>query len=216
MLTNTFSCGRQTRTTNFGLWAQYVTITLIRHIRWRTTCGCSFLLLNMLIKLTSQQEFHFRLIPPLQSRQGSNLSRHVLFLVGLLYHWATGLYVPKARLELASDKALDPKSSVSTSFTTLVFFSNMSKSCFEPPDGLEPPTVWLQIRSSTNWAKGAWRLLLQFLDTSKNRISTKFYTVCKWIDRYRIRTSWISTNWIRRRSWGFIWARSQSNQRGDK
>ena len=25
----------------------------------------------------------------------------------------------------------------------------------EPPDGLEPPTIWLQIRSSTNWAKGA-------------------------------------------------------------
>ena len=56
------SCGPETRTRNFGLWAQYVTITLIRHIWWRVICDYSFLLLNMLIKLTSQQEFHFRLI----------------------------------------------------------------------------------------------------------------------------------------------------------
>ena len=26
---------------------------------------------------------------------------------------------------------------------------------FEPPAGLEPATIWLQIRSSTKWAKGA-------------------------------------------------------------
>ena len=30
-------------------------------MRWRIICDYSFLLLNMLIKLTSQQEFHFRL-----------------------------------------------------------------------------------------------------------------------------------------------------------
>lgn len=29
----------------------------------------------------------------------------------------------------------------------------------EPPAGLEPATIWLQIRSSTNWAKGANKTL---------------------------------------------------------
>ena len=87
---------------------------------------------------------------------------------------------------------------------------------FEPPAGLEPATIWLQIRSSTNWAKGAWRLFLQLLDFCMKWISVSINTFNKRICVHRIWTSWISTNWIFRWSWGFVWARSQSNQCGDK
>ena len=42
---------------------------------WRIICSYSFLLLNMLIELTSQQEFHFRLIPPSTTLTGCTSGR---------------------------------------------------------------------------------------------------------------------------------------------
>ena len=57
----------------------------------------------------------------------------------------------------------------------------------EPTDGLEPPTIWLQIRSSTNWAKGA---LFDYLIESAQTESLQDVesdTVVSWV-----KVSWLT------------------------